>query len=154
MTARQPPGYGATKDAKRIDRKDAVTLTKIPVLPISYEDAQPILAALSGPVAPNEWRGSLPLTYHLGPGPAKVHLKLEFNWELRPAYNVIAKLKGSEYPDQWVIRGNHHDAWVTSPAAPSHRRNQTPRPSPSSGHNTAFVSRDAPQRVPLPDNAW
>jgi N-acetylated-alpha-linked acidic dipeptidase len=106
------PGYGATKDAKRIDRKDAATLTKIPVLPISYEDAQPIFAAMGGPVAPAEWRGGLPLTYHLGPGPTKVHLKLEFNWELRPAYDVIAKLKGSEFPDQWVIRGNHHDAWV------------------------------------------
>jgi N-acetylated-alpha-linked acidic dipeptidase len=106
------PGYGATKDAKRIDRKTAPTLTKIPVLPISYQDAQPILAALAGPVAPGNWRGTLPLTYHLGPGPAKVHLKLEFNWELRPAYDVIAKLKGTDYPDQWVIRGNHHDAWV------------------------------------------
>lgn len=106
------PGYGATKDAKRIDRADAPTLTQIPVLPISYADAQPLLAALEGPVAPNNWRGALPITYHIGPGPAKVRLKLEFNWELKPAYNVIAKLKGSTYPDQWIIRGNHHDAWV------------------------------------------
>jgi len=106
------PGYGATKDAKRIDRKDAATLTKIPVLPISYEDAQPIFAAMGGPVAPGDWRGGLPLTYRLGPGPAKVHLKLEFNWELRPAYDVIAKLTGTDFPDQWVIRGNHHDGWV------------------------------------------
>lgn len=112
------PGYGATKDAKRLDRKDAVTLTQIPVLPISYEDAQPILAALGGPVAPAEWRGTLPITYHLGAGPGKVHLKLEFNWDLQPAYNVIAKLRGSEFPDQWVIRGNHHDAWVHGAADP------------------------------------
>lgn len=112
------PGYGATKDAKRLDRKDAVTLTQIPVLPISYEDAQPILAALGGPVAPAEWRGTLPITYHLGAGPGKVRLKLEFNWDLQPAYNVIAKLKGSEFPDQWVIRGNHHDAWVHGAADP------------------------------------
>ncbi len=106
------PGYGATKDAKRLDRKDAPTITKIPVLPISYEDAQPLLAALDGAVAPDSWKGGLPITYHIGPGPAKVHLKLEFDWQLKPAYNVIATLKGAEYPDQWVMRGNHHDAWV------------------------------------------
>jgi len=106
------PGYGATKDAKRLDRKDAPTITKIPVLPISYGDAQPLLETLEGPVSPVSWRGGLPITYHIGPGPAKVHLKLEFDWKLTPAHNVIATLKGSEYPDQWVMRGNHHDAWV------------------------------------------
>jgi N-acetylated-alpha-linked acidic dipeptidase len=106
------PGYGATKDAKRLDRKDAPTITKIPVLPISYEDAQPLLAALDGTVAPKSWKGGLPITYHIGPGPAKVHLKLVFDWQLKPAHNVIATLKGTEYPDQWVMRGNHHDAWV------------------------------------------
>ncbi|MGB5554714.1 MAG: M28 family peptidase, partial [Flavobacteriaceae bacterium] len=106
------PGYAATKDAKRLDRKDAPTITKIPVLPISYEDAEPLLAALEGPVAPEAWRGGLPITYHIGPGPAKVHLKLEFDWKLVPAHNVIATMKGTEFPDQWVMRGNHHDAWV------------------------------------------
>lgn len=106
------PGYGATADAERIAKEDAENMTKIPVLPISYEDAQPLLAALSGPVAPPNWRGALPITYHIGPGPAKVRLKLEFDWQLTPAYNVIAKMKGSTYPDEWVIRGNHHDAWV------------------------------------------
>lgn len=106
------PGYGATKDAKRLDRKDAPTITKIPVLPISYEDAQPLLAALDGAVAPKSWRGGLPITYHIGPGPAKVHLKLEFDWQLTPAHNVIATMKGTDFPDQWVMRGNHHDAWV------------------------------------------
>ncbi len=106
------PGYGATKNAKRLDRKDAPTITKIPVLPISYEDAQPLLEALGGPVAPDSWRGGLPVTYHIGPGPAKVRLKLAFDWKLTPAHNVIATLKGSEFPDQWVMRGNHHDAWV------------------------------------------
>ena len=106
------PGYGATKDAKRLDRKDAPTITKIPVLPISYEDAQPLLAALDGAVAPPSWQGGLPITYHIGPGPAKVHLKLEFDWQLTPAHNVIATMKGSDFPDQWVMRGNHHDAWV------------------------------------------
>jgi len=106
------PGYGATDDAKRIKIEDATSLTKIPVLPISYHDALPLLKALKGPVAPANWRGALPITYHLGPGPAKVHLKVEFNWDLKPAYNVIATMKGSTYPDEWVMRGNHHDAWV------------------------------------------
>ena len=112
------PGYGATADAKRIQRQDAKNLLDIPVLPISYRDALPLLAALNGPVAPTLWRGALPLTYHLGPGPARVHLKLEFNWDIVPCYNVIAKWKGSEQPDQWVIRGNHHDAWVNGASDP------------------------------------
>ncbi len=106
------PGYAATKDAKRLDRKEAPTITRIPVLPISYEDALPLLSALKGPVAPNSWKGGLPITYHIGPGPAKVRIKLEFDWKLVPAHNVIAKLRGSTYPDQWIMRGNHHDAWV------------------------------------------
>jgi N-acetylated-alpha-linked acidic dipeptidase len=106
------PGIGATKEAKRYSIKEAPTLTKIPVMPISYGDAKPLLAALGGPVAPESWRGALPITYHLGPGPAKVRLKLEFNWDIKPLYNVIAKMRGSDYPDEWIIRGNHHDAWV------------------------------------------
>ena len=106
------PGVGAIGDAKRLDRKDATNLLKIPVLPISYHDAQPLLAALEGPVAPESWRGALPITYHIGPGAAKIHLKMESEWKMVPAYNVIAKIKGSQFPDQWVIRGNHHDAWV------------------------------------------
>jgi N-acetylated-alpha-linked acidic dipeptidase len=106
------PGYAATKNAKRLDRKDAPTITKIPVLPISYQDALPLLKALSGPVVPDSWKGALPITYHVGPGPARVHLKLEFDWQLKPAHNVIAKMKGDAFPDQWVMRGNHHDAWV------------------------------------------
>jgi N-acetylated-alpha-linked acidic dipeptidase len=106
------PGVGATKNAKRLPVKSAPTLTKIPVLPISYGDAQPLLKALGGPVAPTSWRGALPLTYHLGPGPATVHLKLEFNWDIKPVNDVIARLRGGELPDEWVIRGNHHDAWV------------------------------------------
>ena len=105
------PGVGATAEAKRLDIKDAKTITKIPVLPISYADAQPLLAALKGPVAPQEWRGGLPITYHVGPGPATVHLKVASNWDLKPLYDVIAKLHGSD-DNHWVIRGNHHDAWV------------------------------------------
>ena len=112
------PGIGATENAKRLDRKDAVTILKIPVLPISYHDAKPLLEALDGPVAPDDWRGALPITYHVGPGKAKVHLKVEFNWDLKPAYDVIAMIKGSDYPDEWVIRGNHHDAWVNGAGDP------------------------------------
>ena len=106
------PGVGATKEAKRLKREDAQSLAKIPVLPISYADAQPLLAALEGPVAIASWRGGLPITYHLGPGPTKVHLKLAFNWDLKPVYDVIATMRGSSEPDLWVLRGNHHDGWV------------------------------------------
>ncbi len=112
------PGIGATPDARRLALKDARTLTRIPVLPISYGDAQPLLAALKGPVVPAEWRGALPLTYHFGPGPATVHLKLAFNWDIKPIYDVIARIPGSSYPDEWIIRGNHHDAWVNGAADP------------------------------------
>jgi len=112
------PGIGATLDAKRLDIKDVTTLTKIPVLPISYADAQPLLSALRGPVAPGDWRGALPITYHVGPGPARVHLKVAFNWDRARVYNVVARIQGSTYPDEWVIRGNHHDAWVNGAADP------------------------------------
>jgi N-acetylated-alpha-linked acidic dipeptidase len=112
------PGVGATADAERLSLDEAPTLTKIPVLPISHADAQPLLAALGGPVAPEAWRGALPLTYHLGPGPAKVRLKLQFDWSLHTAYNVVAKLPGAERGDQWIVRGNHHDAWVNGATDP------------------------------------
>lgn len=106
------PGVGATKNAKRLAISAAKTVLKIPVTPISYEDAQPLLAALGGPVAPQDWRGSLPLTYHLGPGPAKVHLAIASDWGQKPVYNVIARIPGAVAADEWVIRGNHRDGWV------------------------------------------
>lgn len=106
------PGMGATKDAKRLSIAEAATIAKIPVLPISYADAEPLLAALQGPVAPEHWRGAVPVTYHLGPGPAKVHLVVKSDWTLKPVYDVVARIRGSEIPDEWVIRGNHHDGWV------------------------------------------
>lgn len=112
------PGIGATAEAKRLDRKEVLNLIKIPVLPISYADAQPLLAALGGPVAPEKWHGSLPITYHVGPGPVVVHLKLQFDWKMVDCLNVVAKLKGSELPDEWVIRGNHHDGWVNGASDP------------------------------------
>jgi N-acetylated-alpha-linked acidic dipeptidase len=112
------PGVGATKDAKRLKIEEAATITKIPVLPISYGDAQPLLAALTGPVAPEGWRGGLAITYHVGPGPAKVHLKVKSEWGQKTIYDVIGKIQGSSLPDEWVIRGNHHDAWVNGAEDP------------------------------------
>jgi len=112
------PGIGATKTAKRLSFEEASTITKIPVLPISYRDALPLLSAMEGPVVPSEWHGGLPITYHLGPGPAKVKLNLKFNWQTTIAYNVIARLEGSKYPDEWIIRGNHHDGWNHGAADP------------------------------------
>jgi N-acetylated-alpha-linked acidic dipeptidase len=107
------PGIAATKDAKRLAIKDAPTLTKIPVMPISYRDALPLLRSLDGAVVPDSWRGALPITYHFGGGETtKVHFKLEFNWDIKTIYDVVAKMKGAELPDEWIIRGNHHDAWV------------------------------------------
>jgi N-acetylated-alpha-linked acidic dipeptidase len=111
------PGVGATPDAKRLSIKEAKTITKIPVLPISYSDATPLLSALKGPVAPENWRGGLPITYHVGPGPAKVHLKISSNWDMKPLYDVIATLHGSN-DAQWVVRGNHFDAWVNGAEDP------------------------------------
>jgi N-acetylated-alpha-linked acidic dipeptidase len=112
------PGFVASENAKRLSVKEAKSIAKIPVMPISYGDAQPLLAALKGPMAPEAWRGGLPIPYHVGPGPAKVHLKLEFNWDLKPVYDVIAKIPGSVAPDEWIVRGNHHDAWVNGAEDP------------------------------------
>jgi N-acetylated-alpha-linked acidic dipeptidase len=112
------PNVGATEEAKRLDIKNAPTLTKIPVLPISYGDAEPLLAALTGATVPASWRGGLPVTYRFGPGAAKVHLKMFSNWDLKPLYDVIAKIPGSQFPDEWVLRGNHHDAWVNGAEDP------------------------------------
>jgi N-acetylated-alpha-linked acidic dipeptidase len=105
------PGVGATADAKRLDKSQALTLLKIPALPISYADAQVLLGAMQGRVVPAEWRGALPITYRVGPGPT-VHLAVKSDWSLKTTYNVIATMKGSTYPDQWVVRGNHRDGWV------------------------------------------
>ena len=104
--------------AKRLAVGSAPTLTRIPVLPISYGDAEPLLAALAGPIVPAAWRGGLPITYHHGPGPARVHLKVAFNWDIKPLYNVVARLAGSTFPDEWIVRGNHHDAWVNGAQDP------------------------------------
>ncbi len=112
------PGVGATKEAKRLPLAEAKTLTKIPTLPISYGDAQPLLAALRGPVAPEAWRGSLALTYHVGPGPAQVHLKVKANWDTKTLNDVVARIPGATSPDEWIVRGNHQDAWVNGAEDP------------------------------------
>lgn len=113
------PGVGATANAKRLKREDAPSLLKIPVLPISYGDAQHFLAALDGNVVPSAWRGGLPITYHVGgTDAAKAHIVVKSNWNQTPVYNVVATIKGSTWPDQWVMRGNHHDGWVFGASDP------------------------------------
>jgi N-acetylated-alpha-linked acidic dipeptidase len=112
------PGIGAVPGAKKLPLNEITTLTKIPVMPISYEDAEPLLKNLGGQLVPATWRGSLPMPYHVGPGPSKAHLHLKFNWDRKPLYDVIAKIPGSKYPDEWIVRGNHHDAWVNGASDP------------------------------------
>ena len=112
------PGWASTKDAHRIPIAEATDLPQIPVAPLAYRDAKPLLKTLGGPNVPTDWQGGLPFAYHIGPGPAKVHLKVRSEHKNRPIYNVIAKLNGVENPDQWVILGNHHDAWVYGAADP------------------------------------
>jgi N-acetylated-alpha-linked acidic dipeptidase len=113
------PGWGSVKGARKLERAQATTLMKIPVLPISYSDALPLLRNLAGPVVPaDNWKGALPITYHVGPGPAKVRLAVQLDWGIRPVYDVIARIPGATYPDEWVIHGNHHDAWVAGASDP------------------------------------
>jgi N-acetylated-alpha-linked acidic dipeptidase len=113
------PGKASEPGVPRLDRNAAPTILKIPVLPISYGDALPLLKNLKGPVAPEDWRGSLPITYHVGAGPAKVHMKLAFEWNVRPLYDVVARIDGAQFPDEWIVHGNHHDAWVNGAADPT-----------------------------------
>jgi N-acetylated-alpha-linked acidic dipeptidase len=113
------PGWQAKAGGRKLDRAQVDVLLKIPVLPISYGDALPLLKALDGPVVPNDdWKGALPLTYHVGPSAAQAHLALRFDWQVRPLYSVVARIPGATYPDQWVLHGNHHDAWVNGAEDP------------------------------------
>jgi N-acetylated-alpha-linked acidic dipeptidase len=113
------PGWASEAGSRRLSREGSRTILKIPVLPISYADAEPLLRHLGGPVAREDWRGALPITYHVGPGPARVHLKLAFDWRTQPLYNVVARIDGREFPDEWIVHGNHHDAWVNGAHDPS-----------------------------------
>jgi N-acetylated-alpha-linked acidic dipeptidase len=113
------PGWASEPGARRLSRADSPVLMKIPVMPVSWADAKPMLEALGGPVAPEPWRGALPITYHLGgPGPALVHLKLDFDWTDKPLNDVIVTIPGSGEKDQWILYGNHHDAWVNGASDP------------------------------------
>jgi N-acetylated-alpha-linked acidic dipeptidase len=114
----QTPGIGAVAGAKLIPLDQVQTITKIPVLPISYADATPFLKSLRGDLVPESWRGGLPFAYKVGPSVAMAHLAVSFNWDRKPLYDVIATIPGSALPDQWVIRGNHHDAWVNGAGDP------------------------------------
>ena len=113
------PGKASEPGVARLDRTASPTILKIPVLPISYGDALPLLKNLKGPIAPEDWRGSLPITYHVGAGPAKVHMKLAFDWSVRPLHDVVVRIEGSQFPDEWIVHGNHHDAWVNGAADPT-----------------------------------
>ena len=114
----QTPGVGAVAGTKLIPLDQVQTITKIPVLPISYADATPFLKSLRGDLVPESWRGGLPFAYKVGPSVAMAHLAVSFNWDRKPLYDVIATIPGSTLPDQWVIRGNHHDAWVNGAGDP------------------------------------
>ena len=114
----ESPGWASVPGGRRLTQADATTLMKIPVLPIGYGDALPLLRSLKGPVAPEAWRGGLAITYHIGAGPGRVHLVTKFDWKIRPLYDVIATVRGATWPDQWVIYGNHHDAWVNGAEDP------------------------------------
>jgi N-acetylated-alpha-linked acidic dipeptidase len=112
------PGVAATPDAKRLAPAEAVNVSHIPTLPINAQDAAVILQNLGGPPVPKGWQGGLPFTYHLGPGDAVAHIQLVMDYQQRPIYDVIAKLRGTD-ASQWVVMGNHHDAWVFGAADPS-----------------------------------
>ena len=106
-------------DSKRISPEKSAQMPKIPVTPLSYHDAWPILKNLSGPDSPREWQGSLPFTYHVGPGPARVRMHLKQDYQFRTLWDVIGRVRGSESPDEWVVAGNHRDAWVYGAVDPN-----------------------------------
>jgi N-acetylated-alpha-linked acidic dipeptidase len=113
------PGWGASAGGRKLAVGEAKTILKIPVMPIAWGDALPIFQSMRGPVAPEAWRGAMPVTYRVGGSSARVHLKLAHEWRSRPLYNVVARIPGSTRPDEWVIYGNHHDAWVNGADDPT-----------------------------------
>ena len=115
------PGIASRPDlpaSKRLKPEDAANLPKIPSQPLSYHDAAPILEHLGGPAVPHDWQGALPFTYHVGPG-VKVHLLLKMDYKYQPLWDVIGRIPGSEYPNDWVVAGNHRDAWVYGAVDPN-----------------------------------
>ena len=115
----QTPGWASVPGARRIPIEDAVSAPKIMGLPLSWHDAKPLLENMDGPVAPDSWQGGLGFPYHLGGDRAKVHLKIEMENGLQPYYVVEGRIRGSELPDEWVVLGNHRDAWVFGGVDPS-----------------------------------
>ncbi len=116
------PGVASTPalpDAERVSPAASEQLPKIPVTPLSYADASPILEHLGGPPSPREWQGALPFTYHVGPGPAKVKMHIKQDYQLRTIWDVIGKVRGTSSPDEWVVAGNHRDAWVFGAVDPT-----------------------------------
>jgi N-acetylated-alpha-linked acidic dipeptidase len=106
-------------DSERLSPDRSSQIPKIPVTPLSYHDAEPILQHLGGPDSPREWQGALPFTYHVGPGPARVKMHLQQDYQFRTIWDVIGRVRGSELPDEWVIAGNHRDAWVYGAVDPN-----------------------------------
>ncbi|MFZ0138481.1 MAG: M28 family metallopeptidase [Candidatus Sulfotelmatobacter sp.] len=106
-------------DSKRISPEQSAQMPKIPVTPLSCHDAWPILQHLGGPDSPREWQGSLPFTYHVGPGPVRVKMHLKQDYQFRTLWDVIGRVRGSEFPDEWVVAGNHRDAWVYGAVDPN-----------------------------------
>jgi N-acetylated-alpha-linked acidic dipeptidase len=116
------PGFASVvglPDSERVAPEKAVDMPKVPTTPISYGDARPILQNLTGPESPREWQGALPFTYHLGPGPVKVKLHLKQEYHYFPIWDVIGKIPGAKYPNEWVVLGNHRDAWVYGAVDPN-----------------------------------
>jgi N-acetylated-alpha-linked acidic dipeptidase len=113
------PGWASVPGAKHISSNDAISMPHIIAVPLSWRDAEPILKNLGGPAAPKSWQGALPFTYHLGGEQARLHVKVEMNTKIEPYYDVEARITGSEHPDEWIILGNHRDAWVFGGVDPS-----------------------------------
>src|SRR5229473_2107709 len=116
------PGFASTTDlpeARRVKPEQAASMPKIPTTPLSYGDAQPILQNLAGPESPRDWQGALPFTYHVGPGPVKVKIHLKQDYRYYPIWDVIGKIPGTKYPNEWVVIGNHRDAWVYGAVDPN-----------------------------------
>jgi N-acetylated-alpha-linked acidic dipeptidase len=113
------PGWASVPGAKRIPLSEAVSVPKIMAMPLSWKDAKPLLENMGGPIAPPDWQGGLPLEYHLGGETARVHLNIQMDNSIKPYYVVESRIRGAELPDEWVVLGNHRDAWVYGGVDPS-----------------------------------
>jgi N-acetylated-alpha-linked acidic dipeptidase len=116
------PGVASTpalKDSERVSPAQSAQMPKVPTTPISYRDAWPILENLGGPESPRAWQGALPFTYHVGPGPVRVKMHLKQDYQYRTIWDVIGRVRGTQFPEQWVVAGNHRDAWVYGAVDPN-----------------------------------